>query len=399
MNLSASRFRSCAVALVALAAASCAAPSQDARPSGAQSTEGPGAAESWQRLPDPPLSPRTHAVVVSLGDRVIVVGGWTFLCPPSADCQAPNEPLLDDGAVYDSASGSWKGIATPPFGLRRQDYATATVDDTAYVLTGCADGPACDARPRLLSYAVPGNRWVDHGPVPGPKASRHLVAVDQQLLLYSATDEHGEFADVLFDPRRSSWTEIPDDPLSRTFDRFMVPVGDQVVLVGASIDALDAGEDGSTLAARWDLGTRTWTVLEDAPEQGYQLLPTDRGPLLAGHFTEAPGWILDPDTWTWSVLPDRAGDSAALSGVLDRDRAIYDLPSGVGPLAAAGRFLVYDSVADAFVTVPAPPGREDVYEDSGTAVGRDLFVYGGQRWNEGPGELVGDAWLWSAPVG
>jgi hypothetical protein len=69
---------------------------------------------------------------------------------------------------------------------------------------------------------------------------------------------------------------------------------------------------------------------------------------------------------------------------------------------------VYDSTADALVRIPPLPGREDVYDDSSTALGRDLFVYGGQRWVgdglegdglDGDGELVGDAWLWSAPTG
>jgi hypothetical protein len=66
------------------------------------------------------------------------------------------------------------------------------------------------------------------------------------------------------------------------------------------------------------------------------------------------------------------------------------------------RLHVYDSVTHAFVTIPAPPGRENVYDDSSTALGRDLFVFGGQRWTgdglRGDGELVGDAWVWTAPA-
>ena len=65
------------------------------------------------------------------------------------------------------------------------------------------------------------------------------------------------------------------------------------------------------------------------------------------------------------------------------------------------RLFVYDSVTEAFVDIPALPEREDVYDDSSTALGRDLFVYGGQRWpgdGAAGGELVGDAWLWTAPA-
>ncbi len=361
-----------------------------------------GAAEAWRRLPDAPLSPRDHAVVVGVGDRMLVVGGWEFLCPPMADCSTPEAPLLDDGAVYDPAIDSWSTVAPPPFGLRRQEYATAALDGTAYVLTGCADGPTCDSQPRLLSYSLADDRWIDHGPVPGPKHSRHVAALDRTLLVYSGSDEGGEVADLIFDPARSTWTELPDDPLPRSFHRFIVPVGDQLVLAGSSSVALNSGEDSSTLAARLDLARDEWTALPDAPGQGYQLLPTDRGPLLNGHFIDSSGWILDPDMWTWSALPEHTGGHNDLSGVLDRDRATYDIPNSVGQMASTMRLFVYDSHTQAFVTIPAPPGRADVYDDSSTALGRDLFVFGGQRWTgdglTGDGELVGDAWLWTAAV-
>jgi hypothetical protein len=359
------------------------------------------AAQSWRRLPDPPLTPRDHAVVVGVGERMVVVGGWEFLCPPSADCATPEAPLLDDGAVYDPATDSWTTIASPPFGVRRQEYATAALDGSAYLLTGCADGPMCAARPRLLSYDLAADRWTDHGPVPGPQHYRHVARVGRTLLVYSGSDEYGVVADLVFDPARSTWTELPDDPLPRTYDRFIVPVGDQLVLTGSSIAALESGEESTKLAARLDLAAGEWRALPDAPGQGYQLLRTDRGPLLNGHFIDSSGWILDPDTWTWSALPDETGEHSDLSGVLDRDRATYDIPNSVGQMASSRRVFVYDTVTKEFARVPAPPGRRDVHDDSSTALGRDLFVFGGQQWTgdglTGEGELVGDAWLWTAP--
>jgi hypothetical protein len=362
-----------------------------------------GAAEAWGKLPDAPLTPRDHAVVVGVDERMLVVGGWEFLCPPAGDCSTPEAPLLKDGAVYDQDTDSWSTIAPAPFGVRRQEYATVALDGSAYLISGCADGPTCNARPRLLSYNLTNDRWTDLGQVPGTqKDYRHLMPVGPTLLVYSGSDEGGEVADLVFDPKRSTWTELPDDPLPRTFDRFIVPSGGHLVLTGSSIAALEAGEDFTKVAARFDPDTGGWIRLPDAPGRGYQLLPTDRGPILNGHFIDSPGWILDPQTWTWSVLPERAGDHTDLSGVLNRDRAIYDIPNSVGQMASTSRLLVYDSRTDAYVTVPAPPGREDVYDDSSTALGRDLFVYGGQRWTsdglDGDGELVGDAWLWTAPV-
>ena len=363
---------------------------------------GEDAAGAWRRLPDASLTPRDHAVVVGVGERMLVVGGWKFLCPPQADCAAPQAPMLSDGAVYDPATDSWSTISSAPFGLRRQEYAAAALEGSAYLLTSCAAGPTCDARPRLLSYDLASDRWTDHGPVPGPKHYRHVATLDRTLLVYSGSDERGEIADLVFDPERSTWTKLPDDPLPPTFDRFIVPEGDQLVLAGSSLSALESGGDAPKLVARLDLAAGEWTELPNAPGQGYQLLPSDRGPLLNGHFIESPGWILDRDTWTWSALSGHAGEHNDLSGVLDRERATYDIQNSVGQMASTNRLFVYDSRTDAFVTIPALPSREDVYDDSNTALGRDLFVFGGQRWIgdglAGDGELVGDAWLWTAPA-
>jgi hypothetical protein len=363
--------------------------------------EGQEATGTWTRLPVVPLTPRDHAVVVGVDDRMLVVGGWEFLCPPAADCAAPEGPLLDDGAVYDRATDSWRGTAPAPFGVIRHESATAAVDGSAYLLTECATGPMCNARPRLLSYDLAGDRWTDHGPVPGPKHHRRLVTVGRTLLAYSGSDEGGEVADLVFDPKSSVWRELPDDPLPRTFDRFLVPVGNQLVLSGSSSAALSSGEDSSTLAARLDLD-RGWWSLPDAPGQGYELLPSDRGPVLNGHFIDSPGWLLDPDTWTWSALPEQPGGHSDLRGVLDPDRATYDIPNSVGEMASTMGLYVYVTATEAFARIPAPPGREDVYDDSSTALGRDLFVFGGQRWSgdgiTDDGELVTDAWLWTAPA-
>lgn len=356
------------------------------------------ASNGWSRLPDAPLSPRDHAVVVGVGDRMLVVGGWEFLCPPGADCSTPEGPLLRDGAVYDPASNSWTRVTEPPFGVRRAEFATTALDGWAYLLTGCADGPACDARPRLLSYDLADDRWTDHGAVPGPERHRHLTTWGESLLAYSSSDEHREAADLVYDPRSATWEELPDDPLPSTFDRFVVAAEDDLVLAGSSRAALDSGESSPKLAARFDMATGEWTTLPQAPGPGYQLFPSDDGPLLNAHYFESPGAVLDTGSWTWSELPEGPEEYDDLSGVLGEDRATYDVYSIGG-----SELLLYDTAGGRFLTLTAPSGREEVYDDSTAALGRDLFVYGGQRWRgdalDGEGELLGDAWLWRAPTG
>ncbi|TKJ16748.1 hypothetical protein [Blastococcus sp. CCUG 61487] len=354
----------------------------------------PSGAQGWRELPDPPLSPRTDAVLVGLDDALLVVGGWEFLCPPNADCAAPPTPLFADGAVYDRTDDAWRTITPAPFGLIRA--TTAAIDGTAYLVTGCASGPLCDAPPRLLAYDLAVDRWTDHGEVPGPAThGRNLEVVGQRLLVYSGSEGLGEVGDYWFDPENDTWTELPDDPLTDDdYDRFVVLVDDQLVLAASAVPDPDTFEAPAKRAARFDLTRQEWFVVPDAPGGGYQLLPTDRGPLLNGHYRDSAGWLLDPETWTWSELPALPEGHEDIDGVLDRDRAVYDL--GHRPAGA----LVYDSAADAYLTVPPPSVGDGVYGWSSAILGRDLVVFGGQRWTTvRDGEVLRDAFLWTAPTG
>jgi hypothetical protein len=74
----------------------------------------PGA---WEQLPAPPLSGRVSALVAAVGDEIVVAGGWSWLCPPGADCVAPSTPPYVDGAAYDVSSGQWRAIADAPRGI------------------------------------------------------------------------------------------------------------------------------------------------------------------------------------------------------------------------------------------------------------------------------------------
>ena len=56
----------------------------------------------WQALPSPPLGPRTHALGVAAGYRVLVLGGlWSDTRP------------VRDGAAYDHRTGRWRRVPTP----------------------------------------------------------------------------------------------------------------------------------------------------------------------------------------------------------------------------------------------------------------------------------------------
>ncbi|GAB6986377.1 hypothetical protein JCM10369A_29010 [Nocardioides pyridinolyticus] len=344
----------------------------------------PGA-EQWRRLPDPPLSPRDHAVVIGVDGRMLVVGGWDFLCPPDEDCSTPEEPLHADGAVYDPGTDAWTEIRPAPFGVRRQEYAVAELRRVGVPPHRVRERtparrahPAAVLRPGRGPLDRPWTRARTHeGPSPRRPRPCAARACRQRRVRRGARPG--------VRPTDKTWTELPDDPLPRSFDRFVVPVGDRLVLTASSGST-------DTTAARFDLASGDWTRLEDAPGRGYQLFGTDDGPLLNGHFIDEPGWLLDPTTWAWSELDGGGVDAAHVGGVLDAEDATYDIPNSVGQLASRTQLLVWDSGTESYVTIPPPAGREDVYDDSSTALGRDLFVFGGQH----DGRLSGEAWLWTA---
>jgi hypothetical protein len=65
------------------------------------------------------------------------------------------------------------------------------------------------------------------------------------------------------------------------------------------------------------------------------------------------------------------------------------------------RVHVYDSDANDYLLVPSLSQGEHVHDDSSTAVGRSLFVFGGASWSDDyspRGKLTRDAWLWTPPM-
>jgi hypothetical protein len=340
---------------------------------------GPGS--GWERLPDGPLGGRVGATVVGLGeDRVVVVGGWEWLCPPGADCGLPDVPMRADGAVVDLRTGEWRAIADAPYGFT--DAVAAESGGELFVLTACRVGPGCDGSTELLRYDVAADRW-STAAAPGAGRGSALVPVGPRLLAVSGSDERGdEHPDRLYDPRRDRWEYLPDDPLPEVFDRFAVVDGDRVLVFGSIVDS------DTKLAASYDLGTRAWTRLPDAPSHGYQAWPVGREVWLNGHFGNEGGAVLDLETDTWRALPDgNPDDQGDLAGVVGAEEASYEYDHG----------WVRDVVADRWVEIPdhAPTTSGE----SVAAVGSDLVVIGGQDWGRSgdDGRLVDEAWVWRLP--
>ncbi len=356
---------------------------------------GPEGSTEWRRLPDGPLSGRTGAVAVGVGDRAYVFGGWKFLCPPSADCTTPEGPLMADGAVLDTSTGEWQRIADAPFGVR--SAATTVLGSHIYVVSGCRGKPHCfDGPLELLRYDTVADRWDELGRLPGVKNwYPTLHAIGDRVLALSTSDEQGEVADVLYDPGAEEWTALPDDPLPPVYDRHAVIDGARLLVFGSPRVGPDE-EGAPKVGAAYDLTSGEWTRLPDAPGKGYQVWRSGDRAFLNPHFGPDGGGLLDLDSDTWRPLPVDVsrGDRYDLAGLIGDNAAIYEYSHG----------WALDARDDTFIAIPERPST--AYDESRTAVGQDLLVFGGQDWGEVErdgssdmkrGELVAETWLWSPP--
>ena len=371
-----------AVAALAVLLSGCArATTEPPAPAAAGTSERGGA---WERLPDPPLSGRVGSVMTTVGDRVLVVGGWEWLCPPNADCAHPDDlPLLRDGALLDVATGTWQAIAEAPFGVRHG--RAVSIGGEVYVVTGCRGSVGCDATLELLRYDTSADQWTELGQVPRPAPSyATLVGVDGRLLVLGDSDENGERPDHLYDPATGSWQQLPDDPLPDVYDRWAVADEDRLLVFGSPIRQGTQVKVG----ASYDLTSGAWTELPDAPGAGYQVWRSGDEAWLNPHFGSAGGGVLDLRTDTWAPLPDLpAGlrDNPDLAGVLGHGAATYEHDEG----------WVRDTEHDTWVRIA--PRQSEAYDERATAVGDALVVFGGQRWDgleDHEGELVAETWIW-----
>lgn len=342
----------------------------------------------WRKLPEPPLSGRVGAVVGSIGQRVVVVGGWTATCPPFADCVLPDAAPFTDGAMYDLDVGEWSPIADAPIGLRLA--TTTTAGNALYALSNCGEGPTCPASDTVLRYRGDADEW-DELPHPDKSGYFGLIALVDELYAFSRSDESTTVPDYRWSPEDETWTALPDDPLPPVFDRFMVEHGGRIYLFGSPSDF---NAEDTKLGARYDSDSDEWEELTPSGTMGYQVWSAGDLLYLNPHFGNSEGGIYDPvsDSWSpWSGLPHHD-----LAGVIDHDTATYEYDAG----------WVFDARNDSFVEILARPDSEAYDVTFARAGARGLVVFGGQVWVSDQGTddpfsgeplLVNDTWLWTPP--
>jgi hypothetical protein len=377
-----------ALALVACGGSGGTASSPRADPAGA-----------WERLPEAPLGPREDALGLWTGEEALVLGGSAARpCPPTADCDAPSEPPLRDGAAFDPARGSWRPIAAAPVGFSGAEGVV--LGGTAYVWARGEWGRPGAGR-AFLAYRIADDRWRE---LPAPEGTpyRSIVAAGERVVAFSTSDEYGEAPDLTFDPATREWSELPDDPLPRSYDRTMAWSGRELVLFGKEIvPQPGAAEPSLALAAALDLESGEWRRLPDSPTRDQYVtnvrwLVID-GRLInpaPGHSDGTPdGGVLDPTRGEWLELPEAPADFDESSlgqygtGILAGPESHYFTYAG----------WILDASAWEWIAVP-PLDADDALITGRTVtnVAEAMLVFGGVRWRSesGRGELLDESWIW-----
>ncbi len=341
---------------------------------------------SWRSVPSGPLRPREAALALWTGREVLLIGGSVTPCPPGARCVAPT--TLADGAAFDPQSDSWRRIADAPAPFSQAEGFV--IDTTAYVWT-----PG-----HFLAYRISDDRW-ERLPLPtGADGGYRIIPVGERIVAYAVGDESGEDPDFLFDPVSATWSRVPPDPLSPSFDRSMVWSGRELVLFDHELVPNPGSVKPSlTRAAALDLATGLWRRLPDSEIlasgpwvhiNGRLVNPTpggaDGGAVNNWGRRYPHGGILDPASGEWSTLPEPANREIDVgSGVLTESR---------GHFFGSGGWLL-DLTKNAWIELPRLDA-DWVGGRSVVGIGTSLFVFGGVSWGRrAEPALHDDAWIWS----
>lgn len=350
---------------------------------------GPG----WTQLPDPPLSPRTGATAVTVGDEIVVVGGTQHFCQPLSSCiaQLNPEPGLADGAAFNVRTRQWRPIPSAPIGFHRAQ-ATVAGDavflfacDRASILTLPSQQSICDNQGvRVLRYRGTANAW-DVLPGPPSGGSYSLVASGSDVVAYASGALSRPRSDWHLDHLTATWRQLPDDPLPPVTERRVVADGNDLLLFGTDPSWLE-GSRPLPWAARFESKTGTWSQLGPVLGSSFQVLALDRLVVLNdpqdGYL--ARGGILDAASGTSSPLPPAPAGATSLAGALGATSSDFTAAEG----------WVLDLPSGTWIELPPADARNAAI----TSFGRRLFRFGGERYvGTLGGELRGDAWVWTPP--
>jgi hypothetical protein len=276
------------------------------------------------------------------------------------------------------------------------------LDGAVYVWVAQPESdPGIDTPPvAFLRYDLSDDRWSEQPLPPIETRWYTLLAAGGELLALPGSDEGGSQPSWRYDPASQAWTELPDDPLPRLFDRSMAYVDGYAYLFGKELVPNPGSEEPAVLlAARLDLASDRWEELPASESIGTGMWAAGDGILVNPGLGSADGgevnnWgrsypagaVFDTAELRWSALPAAPTSGARSAGYIGSDASLF--------FGSAGG-LVLDVTRQRWIEMPAAPGGEMVARTVGAAE-RDAVAVSGSRWDAGATEPEGvtDVWIW-----
>ncbi|MBL8775170.1 MAG: hypothetical protein JNK12_04540 [Acidimicrobiales bacterium] len=361
-------------AFVALRATGDSAPNRVvAGPDGAPS-------ETWVSMPDGPLSPRDSALAFTVGDEVLIFGGRAEPgCPAGADCIAPDDPPLIDGAAYDPGSRTWRPIADTPEPVL--SASGAVLGDRLYLWATipCPANADCTQATfeTILVYDLREDAWSRLVYPDQPVAGLRFAAAGDRIIAYHSEAGVG-VADLAYDPANNTWSELPVDPLQPGFDRVVVPHDGNLYLFSVPTRASRPSPDdpGYYQTTVLDAGATSWRRLPDSDLVGFSATWASFGDQIINPLPPAPagtpgrsfppGAAFDTSTEEWAPLPEAPAPTGPY----------HELGIVLGERYVASYGFVLDPLAGTWSDLPVPPDAAD--QGAAAAwVGDTLVVWGG----------------------
>lgn len=337
--------------------------------------------ETWVAMPDGPLSPRDSALAFTVGDEVLVFGGRAEPgCPAGADCVAPDDPPLIDGAAYDPSSRTWRPIADTPEPVLSASGAVLGNRLYLWATIPCPANADCTQATfeTILMYDLREDTWSRLVYPDQPVAGLRLAADGDRIIAYHS-EAGGGVVELAYDPVTDNWSELPVDPLQPGFDRVVVPYDGDLYLFSVPTPARRPNTDdpGNYQAAVLDADADSWRILPESTLPGFAATWASFGDLVVNPLPPAPpgsgrtfpsGEAFDTVTEQWSVLPE----APAATG------PYYELGIVLGTRYVASYGFVLDPLAGTWSDLPVPPDAADQAAASAW-VGDTLVVWGGTR--------------------
>lgn len=384
------------VAVVAVSVASLAVRAGgDDRPTQVVAGPAEGAAtDVWVPMPHGPLSARDGALSFAVGDELLIFGGRPEAgCPSGADCRAPVDQGLTDGAAYNPATQTWRPIADTPMPI--SSASGAVIGDRLYLWAAVQMCPPANEFclpiiQRFVAYDVGDDVWSELPLPDGPIEGLRLAADGDTVVGYHE-EANGGVAPVRYDPATGGWTTLLIDPLQPGFDRVVVAHQDNLYLfsVPSRASRPDPDDPGYYQAALLEVGANSWQRLPDSPVDGFSATWALVGDLIVNPLPPAPpgtegrtfppGGTLDTITGEWSSLPPAPTPVGPY----------YGLGTVVGDPFIASYGFILDALLGTWTPLPIP---NEVADQGTTAawVGNTLVVWGGTR--DGATTDVGATW-------